>query len=509
VPVTNARYALNAANARWGSSTTRSTAPTRCRAARPPSPATIPRAARRSSPGRASSSTRSFPLAGGSHADAAGLCGRGRRACRHAQGRPQDRPARAGPVRRPSRARPPRRHPSCSSTTACTPRSSSTARAASAATTRPASPMSCWKRRSPPSGLRGFGRLRRRRRQGRRLRNWLGLMKGDLADTFDKGGKTDDAQAQRRPRLHRAGRLALQVLHGRSLLLVRNVGHLMTNPTPCAERRGSPEGILDAMVTSAHRAARSARKGRAQRTAAPARSISSSRRCTARRKSPSPCELFGRVEDALGPARNTLKMGIMDEERRTTVNLKECIRAAKERVVLHQHRLPRPHRRRDPHLDGSRPDGPQGRHEARRPGSRPTRTGTSTSAWPAACRPRADRQGHVGHARPDGGDAGAEDRPPAAGANTAWVPSPTAATLHATHYHRSTCSPCRTSSPGAARARSRRHPDHPARRPAELVAGGHSAASSTTTRRAFSAMSCAGSIRASAARRCRTSTTSA
>ena len=138
-----------------------------------------------------------------------------------------------------------------------------------------------------------------------------------------------------------------------------------------------------------HRADRAARR-RAERPprelAAPARSTSSSRRCTGRRKSPSPCETVRAASRRCSAwRRNTLKMGIMDEERRTTRQPQGVHPRGEGARRLHQHRLPRPHRRRDPHLDGSRPDDPQGRHEAGAPGSRPTRTGTSTSGSPAAC----------------------------------------------------------------------------------------------------------------------------
>ena len=101
-------------------------------------------------------------------------------------------------------------------------------------------------------------------------------------------------------------------------------------------------------------------------------------------------DLFAAVERVARPAApNTIKVGIMDEERRTTVNLAECIRAARSRGGVHQHRVPRPHRRRDPHLDARRPDGAQGRHAGAARGSWPTRTGTSTSAWRCGLRGRA------------------------------------------------------------------------------------------------------------------------
>ena len=196
-----------------------------------------------------------------------------------------------------------------------------------------------------------------------------------------------------------------------------------------------PEGHAGAAVHVADRAARPRRQGRCA-TAAPARSTSSSRRCTGRTRWPSPTTLFARVEDVLGLPRNTLKMGIMDEERRTTVNLKACIRAAQRSRGLHQHRLPRPHRRRDPHLDGGRPDDPQGRHARRRldQGLRGPERRYRPGLRPA--RPGADRQGHVGGARPDGRRCWSRrSATRKAGANTAWVPSPTAATLHALHYH--------------------------------------------------------------------------
>ena len=171
--------------------------------------------------------------------------------------------------------------------------------------------------------------------------------------------------------------------------------------------------------------------------AAPARSTSSSRRCTGPRRSPSPSSCSPAVEDAARPgARTRSRSASWTRSGAPRVNLKACIRAARERVVfINTGFLDRTGDEIHTSMEAG-PDDPQGRHEAAAPGSWPTRTGTSTSASPAACRPGADRQGHVGDARPDGGDAGRRRSAiRKAGANTAWVPSPTAATLHAMHYH--------------------------------------------------------------------------